>query len=111
MANAALKADARETKSAQQVLDSPAFKHLVARRWRMSMILLTLLFISYYGYVLVVAGAKEFVSQKVGEVVTLGIPLGVGVIVFSFILTAIYVGWANRSYDPEVDRIKGELKR
>ena len=41
---------------------------------------------------------------------TLGIPMGIGMIVFAFILTAIYVVWANQVYDPEVERLKGQLK-
>ena len=69
------------------------------------------LFVTYYGYILLVATNKEFVSRKIGEVTTLAIPIGIGVIVLAWILTAFYVGWANRSYDPEVERLKGELKR
>jgi len=98
-------------RSAADVVASPEFKALVKRRWSVSMVMLTLLFVSYYGYVLVVAGNKEFVSQKIGESTTLAIPLGVAVIVFAWLLTAIYVAWANRSYDPEVERLKGQLKR
>jgi uncharacterized membrane protein (DUF485 family) len=35
--------------------------------------------------------------------------LGIAVIVIAFVLTAAYVAWANRAYDPEVDRLKGQL--
>jgi uncharacterized membrane protein (DUF485 family) len=110
MSNVALKADRSSQKSAHEVLESPAFKRLVSKRWKMSMVLLVALFISYYGYILLVATAKEFVSQKVGEVTTLAIPIGIAVIVFAWVLTAFYVAWANKSYDPEVERLKGELK-
>ncbi len=44
-------------------------------------------------------------------IVTLAIPVGVAVIVIAFVLTAFYVAWANSSYDPEVDRLKGQLKK
>ena len=100
----------RGTQSAGEVVASPEFKALVKRRWSVSMLLLVLLFVSYYGFILLVAGDKTFVSQKVGENTTLAIPLGVGVIVFAWLLTAIYVGWANRSYDPEVERLKSQLR-
>ncbi len=96
--------------SAAEVVASPEFKALVKRRWSVSMLLLVLLFVCYYGFILLVSGDKAFVAQKVGESTTLAIPLGVGVIVFAWLLTAIYVGWANRSYDPEVDRLKGQLR-
>ncbi len=98
-------------KSVHEVIESPAFKRLVARRWTVSLVLLALLFVSYYGYILLIAADKEFVSQKIGEVTTLAIPLGVASIVIAWVLTAYYVFWANRSYDPEVQRLVGELKR
>ena len=101
---------ARASRSAADVVASPEFKALVKRRWAVSMVMLTLLFVCYYGFVLVVAGNKEFVSQKIDGVTTLAIPLGVAVIVFAWLLTAIYVAWANRSYDPEVERLKNEIR-
>jgi uncharacterized membrane protein (DUF485 family) len=101
----------RSHKSAHEVIESPDFKHLVSRRWNVSILLLVMLFVSYYGYIVLVATAKDFVSQKIGEVTTLAIPLGVAAIVIAWALTAYYVGWANKSYDPEVERLKSELRR
>jgi uncharacterized membrane protein (DUF485 family) len=109
MANVAIKA-VKGTQTVHELIESPDFKRLVSRRWRMSMTLLVLLFVSYYGFILLVATAKDFVSQKVGEVTTLAIPLGIAAIVIAWVLTAFYVAWANRSYDPEVERLKGQLK-
>jgi uncharacterized membrane protein (DUF485 family) len=100
----------RGAHSAAEVVASPEFKALVKRRWSVSLVLLVLLFVSYYGFILLVAGDKEFVSRKIGENTTLAIPIGVGVIVFAWLLTALYVAWANRSYDPEVERLKNELR-
>ena len=100
----------RASRTAAEVVTSPEFKALVKRRWTVSIVMLVLLFVSYYGFILLVAADKEFVSQKVGEATTLAIPLGVGVIIFAWLLTAIYVAWANKSYDPEVERLKGELR-
>jgi uncharacterized membrane protein (DUF485 family) len=111
MANVAMKPDRGIQKAATEIIESPEFKRLVSRRWRVSAILLALLFVSYYGYILLVATNKEFVSQKIGEVTTLAIPLGIAAIVIAWVLTAVYVAWANRSYDPEVERLKSELRR
>ncbi len=105
-----MKQEPRAHKSVHELLESHDFKQLVSKRWSVSLVLLALLFVSYYGYILLVGLNKALLSQKVGEVTTLGIPLGVGVIVFAWILTAFYVGWANKSYDPEVERLKGQLK-
>jgi uncharacterized membrane protein (DUF485 family) len=101
----------RLQRSAHEVIESADFRRLVARRWRVSMLLLAALFVSYYGYILLVATNKELVSQRIGEVTTLAIPLGIAAILIAWVLTAVYVAWANKSYDPEVERLKGELKR
>src|SRR5512134_1799507 len=111
MSNVAVHREKAQGKSASEVIESPDFKALVAKRWKVSMVLLALLFVSYYGYILLVATNKELVSQKIGEVTTLAIPLGIAAIVFAWVLTAFYVAWANKSYDPEVERLKGQLKR
>jgi uncharacterized membrane protein (DUF485 family) len=111
MSNVAPKTERVALKSAHEVIESTAFKRLVSRRWRLSMVLLALLFVSYYGYILLVSTQKELVNQRIGEVTTLAIPLGVGAIAIAWVLTAFYVAWANKSYDPEVERLKSELKR
>ena len=110
MSNVAAKADRSTHKSAHEVIESADFKALVAKRWKISMALLVLLFVSYYGYIVLVASAKDFVNQKIGEVTTLAIPLGLAAIVIAWALTAFYVAWANKSYDPEVERLKNQLK-
>jgi uncharacterized membrane protein (DUF485 family) len=103
-------AEARAHKNAQEIIASPDFKKLVAKRWTVSMVLLALLFVCYYGYILLVALNKQLMATRIGAVTTLAIPIGIGVIVVAWALTAFYVGWANRSYDPEVERLKGQLK-
>ncbi|MBI3986406.1 MAG: DUF485 domain-containing protein [Lentisphaerae bacterium] len=101
---------ARKVKSVHEVLESREFKHLVARRWRVSSILSILLFAIYYGYILLIGYNKKLLMREIGNSTTLGIPLGVSVIVLSWVLTVIYVFWANKSYDPEVQRLKDHLK-
>ncbi len=111
MSNVPIKAAERSHfKSTHEVIESKEFKHLVSTRWTVSLILLALLFVSYYGYILLIAADKAFVSQKIGEVTTLAIPLGIASIVIAWLLTAFYVVWANAKYDPEVERLKKELK-
>lgn len=97
------------TKSARDVLNSREFHRLVARRWRVSLALTALLFVLYYGYILLIALDKAFLSRRIGDATTIGIPIGAAVIVGSWALTAGYVVWANRRYDPEVDRLRRHL--
>jgi uncharacterized membrane protein (DUF485 family) len=103
--------DNKPQKSAADVLESPEFKALVKKRWTVSMVLLAALFVTYYGFVLLIAGNRELMATRIGEYMTLAIPVGVAVIVAAFALTAAYVGWANHTYDPEVDRLKKLLRR
>lgn len=97
--------------SARDVLDSPEFKRLVVRRWRVSLVLTACLFALYYGYILLIATQKPFLSQRIGDATTIGIPIGAAVIVISWVLTALYVVWANRHYDAEVARLRGHLRQ
>lgn len=95
---------------AHDMLESREFKHLVAKRWSVSIVLTIILFVIYYGYILLIGYNKPLLATKIGEYTNLGIPMGVGVIVLSWVLTVIYVVWANKSYDPEVKRLKDLLK-
>ena len=96
-------------KSAKEIVQSERFRDLMRKRWSVSIILTVLLFIIYYGYILIVGYGKEFLGMKVGVYTNYGIILGVLVIVLSWALTGIYVIWANNVYDKEVDAIKKEL--
>ncbi len=92
-----------------ELLSSPAFRHLVARRWRVSLALTACLFVLYYGYILLIAVNKPLLATRMGGITPIGIPLGAAVIVGSWVLTAAYIIWANRSYDPEAARLKATL--
>lgn len=108
---------AKTLKSTHEMLESHEFKSLVAKRWSVSVALTIALFVIYYGYILLIGYNKPLLGQTISEVtaptykiVTLGIPLGVAVIVLSWVLTVIYVVWANGSYDPEVQKLKDQMK-
>ncbi len=96
--------------SARQMLDSGDFRALVKRRWTISIVLTIALFVTYYGYIVLIATDKAFMARKIGEVTTLGIPLGVAVILLAWVLTAVYVVWANRTHDVEVRRLKDQIQ-
>jgi uncharacterized membrane protein (DUF485 family) len=100
----------RRHQSTRQLLDSPAFHHLVVRRWRISLALTAVLFVLYYGYILLIALNKPFVSTRLGDVTPIGIPLGAAVIAGSWALTAVYIAWANRVYDREASRLRDEFR-
>lgn len=101
---------ASEAQSAHALLASAEFRRLVRKRWRVSLLLTLALFVLYYGFILLVAVNRPLLAMRVGEVTTLGIVLGIAVLVLAWVLTAVYVVWANRQYDPEVERLRRQLR-
>lgn len=97
-------------KNARELLQSPGFRALVKRKWTVSILLTIALFVVYYGFILLIAYDKPAMARKVGEATTLGIPLGVAVIVLAWVLTALYVVWANGSHDSEVRKLRDDFK-
>ena len=97
--------------SARRLLESREFQRLVTRRWRVSLALTACLFVLYYGFILLVGLNKPLLATRIGAVITLGIPLGMAVIVGAWLLTAVYVVWANRRYDAEVRALQAQLER
>jgi uncharacterized membrane protein (DUF485 family) len=92
------------------IIESPAFKRLVTRRWQVSITLtLTILFI-YIGFLLVVAFDKDLLARKIGTYYTLAIPVGLGIILAAWVLTGIYVFWANNHYDNAVEALRKQVK-
>jgi uncharacterized membrane protein (DUF485 family) len=68
--------------------------------------------IVYYGFILLVAFNKPFLATRLGDgVTTIGMPIGFGVIIFTIVITGIYVRRANKEYDALAEQVaKGALK-
>jgi uncharacterized membrane protein (DUF485 family) len=85
---------------AQRIAAHPKYQELRAKRTGFGWWLTLAMMVVYYGFILLVAFNKEFLSQRLGEgVMTIGIPIGFGVIVFTIVITAIYVKRANSEFD------------
>jgi uncharacterized membrane protein (DUF485 family) len=95
----------------QSTLDSAQFKKLVSKRWTISILLTFVMLLVYFGFILLIAFDKEVLAGKISGHVTIGLPVGLGIIVFAWVLTGIYVNWANNNYDKEVENIKSLIKR
>jgi uncharacterized membrane protein (DUF485 family) len=79
---------------------NPKYRELVRRRRTLSCILTALTLLAYFGYVGFIAFDKAALARPIGDgVMSVGIPVGVGLIVFTVILTAIYVMRANGEFD------------
>jgi len=85
---------------AHRIASNPKYQELRAKRSRFGWWLTLAMMVVYYGFILLVAFDKEFLAQRMGAgVMTIGIPIGFGVIVFTVVITAIYVKRANREFD------------
>lgn len=92
-----------------EILQSPAFKKLVKNRWNISLTFTFLMLFVYIGFLMVVAYQKETLKMPIGESLNLAIIVGIGIIIFSWLITGVYVYWANNYYDADVKEIKKNL--
>jgi uncharacterized membrane protein (DUF485 family) len=91
----------------QHIAADPCYVKLKSERNRLGWVLTLLMLVVYYGFILLVAFDKELLSRRLGEgVMTLGMPIGFGVIVFTVIITAYYVRRANAEFDALTQSIR-----
>ena len=96
----------------QRILRDPRYQELKAKRSRFGWWLTLAMMLVYYGFILLVAFDKPFLATKLGAgVTTVGMPLGLAVIVFTILITGLYVRRANGEYDALTEQItKAALK-
>ncbi|MBK8890312.1 MAG: DUF485 domain-containing protein [Dechloromonas sp.] len=101
----------------QDVIDrvtaNPKFLEFVAVRNRYSIMMTLVSAAAYYGFILLVAFQGPWLGTKLGAGMTtsIGVPIGVGVIVFTIILTWIYVRRANGEFDETNARLIAEAQK
>lgn len=97
---------------AQRIASHPKYQELKAKRTSFGWWLTAAMMVVYYGFILLVAFDKPLLASRIGSgVMTLGMPIGLGVIVFTVVITAIYVRRANSEFDKLSDDItKAVLK-
>lgn len=94
-----------------QIRANPKYHQLKKTRNAYAWIMTLLMLVVYYGYIALIAFNKAFLAQPLGTgVTTIGIPIGVGVILFTIIITGIYVRRANSEFDALKNEIIGESK-
>ncbi len=90
----------------------PRYQELVRSRTRFAWTLTVIMLAIYYGFILTVAFAPKVLAIPLyaGAVTTIGIPIGVAIIVSAFVLTGIYVARANGKFDALTKAIREELQ-
>ena len=83
-----------------QIQANPKYQALKTRRTRFGWSLTLVMLIAYFGYIGLIAFDKPFLGRPIGAGVTsLGIPVGIGLIVLTIVLTGVYVWRANSEFD------------
>ena len=97
---------------ATKIASHPKYQELKAKRTSFGWWLTLSMMIVYYGFILLVAFNKPFLTTKLGAgVMTVGMPIGLAVIVFTIVITAIYVRRANSEFDSLAEELnKAVLK-
>jgi uncharacterized membrane protein (DUF485 family) len=86
----------------------PNYQKLVAERGSLGLTLSIAMIVIYFGFILLVAFAPGFLATPLIGVTTIGIPIGILVILSAFALTGFYVNRANDSYDVLTQQIVRE---
>jgi uncharacterized membrane protein (DUF485 family) len=81
-------------------------EELAARRFRVAIALTAAMLVVYFAFILLIAFDKELLARKVTDGLSLGILLGVIVVLATWVLTWVYVGWVNRRYEPGIRRLR-----
>lgn len=87
-------------------VDDAALEAVAAKRWRMALTLTGAMLVVYFGFILLIAFGKDFMSNRITDGLSVGMALGVLVILATWVLTWVYVRWANRVYEPEIEQLR-----
>ena len=100
-----------DDRAVRQIQNNPKYIELVRRRSSLGWSLSALLMLIYVAFILTIAYAPKLLGIPLGAgVMTVGIPVGLFVILSAFVLTGIYVAMANSSYDTLIRQIVEEAR-
>lgn len=90
----------------EQVQATPEFRAFRARLRRFVFPMTVLFLVWYLAYVLLASYAPGFMSIRVAGTVTVGLLIGIGQFLSTFVITTLYVRFADREIDPEAARLR-----
>jgi len=85
----------------KKIISSKDFKSLAKRKSFVSWLLSAVTLLTYFSFILLVAFFPEVLGLRISDesIITIGIPIGVSIILLAFASTGIYVFIANREFD------------
>ena len=96
-------------KTTEEILNDEDFRSLSSQKNSISVILTILELVLYFGFIALIAFNKPFLASKISGAISIGIPIAVATIFFSWVLTGIYIQWANTKYDVLVKKVKEKV--
>lgn len=95
-----------------RVKNDPNFQKLVRERSKFAWKLTIAMLVVYFSFILTIAFNPSALGTPLGDdtVTTVGIPVGIAIIIFAFGLTGIYVKRANTEFDDLTQKIKDNAK-
>jgi len=96
----------------ERIKSDPNFQTLVTERSKFAWKLTIAMLVVYFSFILTIAFSPSTLGTPLGSdtVTTVGIPVGIVIIIFSFVLTGIYVKRANTEFDDLTQKIKDKAK-
>ena len=96
----------------EKIKNDPNFIELTSKRSAFAWKLTIAMLVVYFAFILTIAFNPSALGTPLGEdtVTTVGIPVGIAVIIFAFALTGIYVKRANTEFDELTKNIKANVK-
>jgi uncharacterized membrane protein (DUF485 family) len=84
----------------------PELEDLMRRRFKVGAVLTVVMLVVYFGFILAIAFAKDSLGELLTDGLSWGMLIGVFVVLATWAVTFVYVRWANREYEPEVQRLR-----
>ena len=95
----------------ERIQNNPDYQKLVKTRNKFAWTLTIIMLVVYYAFILVIAFDPSLLGTRIGSgVMTVGIPVGIAIIIIAFVLAGIYVRRANGEFDALTQKVRDELK-
>jgi uncharacterized membrane protein (DUF485 family) len=88
-----------DDQTVKRIQSDPNYQKLVAERKSFGWTLTIITLVIYYGFIALVAFAPSVIATPIAGSITIGLVIGVAIIIASIVLTGIYVMRANSHYD------------
>jgi uncharacterized membrane protein (DUF485 family) len=95
----------------EKIQNNPSYQKLISSRSSFAWTLTIIMLVVYYAFILLIAFSPETLGASLsGGMTTVGIPVGIAIIIFAFAMTGIYVKRANSEFDDLLNEVKEDIK-